>query len=122
MNKAFAVTVTIIFIVFISISCSKDGTTGGGGGGGTLDCSTVTNKAFSADVNPIIQSRCNVPGCHSSGSTNGPGPLTNHTQVAAAASSVRSAVASGRMPQGGALTTAQKNSLLCWIDSGAPNN
>lgn len=121
MNKAFAVTVTIILIVFITISCSKDGSAGGGGGS-MLDCSTVTNKAFAADVNPIIQSRCNVPGCHSAGSTNGPGPLTNHAQVAAAASSVRSAVASGRMPQGGALTTAQKNSLLCWIDSGAPNN
>jgi hypothetical protein len=26
------------------------------------------------------------------------------------------------MPQGSTLTTAQKNSILCWIDSGAPNN
>ena len=118
MRKINIVLLTIIISVFTVISCSKDG---GGGGGGT-DCSTVSNKAFAADVNPIIQSRCNVPGCHSAGSTNGPGPLTNYTQVAAAASSVRSAISSGRMPQGGALTAAQKNSILCWIDSGAPNN
>jgi hypothetical protein len=26
------------------------------------------------------------------------------------------------MPQGPTLTTAQKNSIICWIDSGAPNN
>jgi hypothetical protein len=26
------------------------------------------------------------------------------------------------MPQGSSLSTSQKNSILCWIDSGAPNN
>jgi len=26
------------------------------------------------------------------------------------------------MPKTGSITTAQKNSILCWVDSGAPNN
>jgi hypothetical protein len=31
-------------------------------------------------------------------------------------------VLSGLMPQNATLTTAQKNTIICWIDSGAPNN
>ncbi len=110
-------------LMYIS-SCSKQNTgNGGGGGGGTLDCSTVTNKAFTADVNPIIQSSCAVnSSCHGSGSINGPGPLTSYTAIFNARVSVRSAVASGSMPKNSSLSTSQKNSILCWIDSGAPNN
>jgi hypothetical protein len=87
-----------------------------------LDCSKVTNKDFAADINPIIQSTCNQQGCHDIGSTNGPGPLTNYTQFFNARSAIRPAIQSGLMPQNSTLTTAQKNSILCWIDSGAPNN
>ena len=112
--------------IFIFISCSKSGTTGGGGGGGgggtTVDCSTVTNKAFAADVAPIISSSCAVPSCHGSGSSNGPGALLTHAQIFAARSTIRSAVSTGRMPQGSTLSASQKNSIICWIDNGAPNN
>jgi hypothetical protein len=31
-------------------------------------------------------------------------------------------IVSGTMPQNATLTPAQKNSIICWIDSGAPNN
>ena len=123
MQKVLFVILIFTVSVITTISCSKDGTSGGGGGGNnTIDCNTITNKSFAADVNPIIQSSCNQAGCHAAGSTNGPGPLTNHAQVFASRVSVRSAIASGRMPQGGGLSTAQKNSIICWIDSGAPNN
>ncbi len=123
MTKALIITLLTILTVAISFSCKKDSGNGGNSGGGTtVDCSTVPNKAFGADVDPIIQGRCNIPGCHASGSTNGPGPLTNYTQVFNARSLIRTAVASGRMPQGSILSAAQKNSIICWIDSGAPNN
>lgn len=102
-------------MVFVHLSCNK-------GGSSNVDCSTVSNKAFAADVNPIIQNSCNLSGCHAAGSTNGPGPLTNYTEVFNARSRVRSAVSSGIMPQGSSLSTSQKNSITCWIDSGAPNN
>jgi len=118
--------IAIIVIVFLISSCSKSdggsgGSTGGGGGGTTTNCAT-TPKAFGANVNPIIQSFCNVPGCHNSGSFNGPGALTNYTQVFDARTSIRSAISSGLMPQNTTLTTAQKNSIICWIDAGAQNN
>jgi hypothetical protein len=118
MRKVISISVLAMFIF---ISCSKSGTTGGGGGGTTVDCSTVTNKAFAADISPIISTRCAIAGCHAT-SGNGPGALTTHTQIFAARSTIRSAVSNGSMPQGSTLTSAQKNSIICWIDSGAPNN
>ncbi len=130
MKKTLSVLLILSSSGILIISCSKGGGTsmigggggtGGGGGGTTLDCSTVP-KSFVTDVNPIVQSFCNSAGCHDAGSVNGPGPLTNYTQVFNARVSIRPAIASGLMPQGGTLTTAQKNSFLCWIDSGGPNN
>lgn len=120
MKHIFSITVGLIFLVAIGASCSKDG--GSGGGGSSLDCNTVTNKAYTADVSPIIQTRCAIAGCHAAGSTNSGGPFTNHTEVFNKRSNIRTAVSSGAMPQGSSLTTAQKNSIICWIDSGAPNN
>ena len=103
MNKALTIATGIVFLISISVSCSK----GNSGGGGTpppppppaLDCNTVTNKAFAANVNPIIQSFCNAAGCHASGSFNGPGAITNYDQVFINRIAIRTAIASGRMPQ-----------------------
>ncbi len=88
----------------------------------TVDCSTVTNKAFAANISPLIQSRCAIPGCHAAGSGNGPGQLISYSDISNAASRIRIAVSNGTMPQGSSLTTAEKNSIVCWIDSGTPNN
>lgn len=117
-------TLFILSLLFILYACSKDnGGSNNTGGGGTLDCSTVTNKAFAADVNPIIQASCaNNIACHSSGSVNGPGALTSYTAIFNSRTSIRSAVSSGSMPKNSTLSTSQKNSILCWIDGGAPNN
>ena len=123
MKKALVITV---FGLIIFLSCSKDngGSGGSGGGGGsTVNCATVTNQAFNADVAPIIASSCAInTTCHAAGSTNGPGALTSYTQISGNAPAIKTAVQSGRMPQTGSLTTGQKNSIICWVDSGAPNN
>ena len=117
MQKTYLLIAFIAFSIFTGISCSKDA------GGSSVDCSTVSNKAFNADVNPIIQASCAFSiGCHATGSSNGPGALTDYAQIFSARNNIRSAVSSGRMPQTGSLTSAQKNSIICWIDSGAPNN
>ena len=119
MSKVFAFTLIIISSIFISASCSKSGS---GGGGTSLDCNTVANKAFAADVNPTIQSSCAIASCHNAGSTNGPGPLTNYSQVFNARTTIQTAVSAGTMPKTGSISASQKNSILCWIQSGAPNN
>jgi hypothetical protein len=118
MRKVFTYISIIILAVALMASCSKGSTAAPP----TLDCSMISNKDFTADVNPIIQSICNQQGCHDVASVNGPGPLTNYSQVFNARSAVRAAIQSGLMPQNTSLTAAQKNSILCWIDGGAPNN
>ena len=107
--------ITALAFLLLFISCSKDSVPF------TADCSTT--KSFATDVSPIIQSSCALSsGCHAIGSSNGPGALTNYSQVFNGRSAIRTAVANGTMPQNGSLTSAQKNAILCWIDSGAANN
>ena len=80
------------------------------------------STSFTANVNPIIQSSCNKTDCHNAGSLNGPGPLTNYSQIKNAAVEIKSAVVSGFMPADATLTTAQIKTISCWVDAGAPNN
>jgi hypothetical protein len=106
---------SLVALVVIIFACSKSTSSF------TTDCSDP--KSFATDVNPIIQSSCATnAGCHASGSTNGPGPLTDYGQVYSARSAIRSAVISKTMPQNGSLTPTQINNIVCWIDSGASNN
>lgn len=126
--KGIALSVVISsFILFVS--CSKSGGPGTGsggnnGGGGTVFVPNCTGAAtsFSADVFPIFQAVCGQSGCHNAGSLNGPGPLTTYAQISAAKALIRPAIISALMPQGTSLTSAQKNSIICWIDAGAANN
>ena len=119
----------ILVSFFLIASCSKGGSGDGGGGAGTgggggttVDCTGVAS-AFAANVNPIIQSTCATDAtCHGAGSVNGPGPLLTYAQISGAASLIKPAIANGTMPKTGTLTTARKNSIICWINSGTPNN
>ncbi len=124
MKRKLISALLLLPFIFIIPGCSKEPDDPGSGGviGGNLDCNTITNKFFAADVNPIIQSTCNRSGCHAAGSTNGPGPLTTYTEIYNARTQVRSVMSLGTMPPGGALTYAQRSYIICWIDSGAPNN
>jgi hypothetical protein len=106
----------VLLIGFSSCSKTADTTTAAG------DCNG-TQKSFTNDISPIVQSTCAInSGCHASGSSNGPGALTNYQQVFNARAAIRIVVANGSMPQNGSLSTSQKNSILCWIDNGATNN
>ena len=117
----------ILVALFVVAACSKSsdgggGGNGGGGGGGGVNCSGVAS-AFAANVNPIIQNSCATDAaCHGAGSANGPGPLLNHTQIFNARVAIKTAVGNGTMPKTGTLTTAQKNSIICWVDGGGLNN
>ena len=114
-------------VMMLIYSCSKDNGSDNSNGNGTGNPPTTSqcdnvSKTWSNDVSPLISSFCNQAGCHNTGSANGPGPLTNHAQVFAARTQIRDAVQAGRMPQNATLTADQKNKIICWIDSGAPNN
>ena len=114
-----------IMVAMVAIACSKSGSSTStpttGTGGTTVNCATIDSR-FAAVVFPIIQNSCGAVGCHNTGSINGPGALTNYDQIKAAATQIKSSVESGTMPKNGALTTAQKNAISCWVSSGALNN
>jgi uncharacterized membrane protein len=88
---------------------------------GSVNCSG-TVPSFSTQVNPLVQSRCALGGCHATGATNTGGALTNFTQISSKALSVKTTVLNGSMPKGSTLTSAEKKLISCWVDNGALNN
>ncbi|HRX93418.1 MAG TPA: hypothetical protein P5158_04845 [Chitinophagaceae bacterium] len=116
MPRSFIIIILFIIAVIFLVACNKSGVTK------NSDPCFGTTASFSADVNPIIQTYCNQPGCHSPGSFNGPGALTNYSQVFSARSRIRVQIEAGLMPQNATLSTTPRNKILCCIDSGALNN
>ena len=122
MKKSIFIIITILSIGGLAESCSKSKDNNPAGGGRTFSCTGISPK-FAADVLPIFNTVCSINStCHATGTTNSGGPFTNYTQIAAKTSDIRAAILSGVMPQTGSITQAQTNNLICWIDSGAPNN
>ncbi len=121
MLKALCLCNIIIVSVFFFAGCSKDS----GGGGGTATpgfCDGVTSK-YSTDVQPIIATSCLLgSNCHSAGSTNAGGELTDYNKVFNKRVEIKAAINAGVMPQTGSLTADQKKKIICWIDAGAANN
>jgi len=89
------------------VSCSKSSSSPAY----TPDCSGAA-KSFSKDALPVFQSAC--VSCHSK--------FSSYSQIAGDKSAIRGKILDGSMPQGSSLSTAQKNNVVCWIDSGALNN
>ena len=77
----------------------------------TPSCSGAV-KSYKTDVAPIIRANCS--GCHPNFST--------YAGLSADRNNVSSQIESGNMPRGGSLSTTQKDAVICWISSGAPNN
>jgi uncharacterized membrane protein len=101
----------LVFLMFATVlitACSKDSLTGSSY---TPTCDGSV-KSYQSNVAPLIQTYCS--GCHSNYST--------YANLSASKNSVRNQIVSGNMPRGSALSTAQKDAIVCWIDNGAPNN
>jgi hypothetical protein len=107
----------ISLIVCIGLNaCTKDGPSN------TDPCSGISAK-FSTDVQPIINASCAInSGCHATGSVNSGGPLTDYNKIFAKKAEIKFQIETGQMPKTGSLTADQKNKIICWINSGAPNN
>jgi hypothetical protein len=113
-----------ILLLTIGIAVVLNGCTKNNDGSSTTTdpCIGLSVK-FSADVQPIINTTCAInSGCHATGSTNSGGPFTDYNLIFAKRSNIKFQVENGFMPKVGSLTTDQKNKIICWINSGAPNN
>jgi len=112
--------VVMVSIMFVIISCyyDKEALLYPG----ENNCSG-TDKKFSTDVHPVIQSKCSYASdCHGTGSTNSGGLLTNYSQIKNSVLNIRNQIVIGSMPKNGSLTNAELQTILCWIDSGSPFN
>ncbi len=96
----------------ILCSCKKNSDTPGNTSTAAYAPDCTSAKSFSAQVLPLIQSRC--ASCH--------GQYSNYSQIKASAPSIRASVFNGSMPKGSTLTKEQKDIIVCWVDAGAPNN
>jgi hypothetical protein len=106
-------------IVIFIISCSKNS---GGDPTPTDPCGGLSFK-FSTDVQPIFNTTCaNSSNCHGAGSANSGGPFTDYNLIFAKRAEIKFQVSGGFMPKVGSITADQKNKIICWINSGAPNN
>jgi hypothetical protein len=92
----------------------------------TTPCDQGTGVSFQNDVQPIIEAKCAIPGCH-----NGSTSLPNWNNFAtlqdyALTSDLRSLVVNRQMPvagsPGGSLSQDEIDTIVCWIDNGAQNN
>jgi hypothetical protein len=97
----------LVIITVLAGACSKSSTTPIY----TADCSGAA-KSYSQDALPVINSAC--VSCHSEYST--------YNGIAADKDAIRMTIINGSMPTKTTLTATQKNNVVCWIDSGAPNN
>ena len=121
MKKTTTLAAFIVLVVILANACKKDNDEDQGSGSGTVDCGTIAT-AFTADVNPLMQTSCAKSDCHNSGSTNGVGALITYTQIFNARAKIRTVVANGSMPRDASFSATQKATITCWIDAGAPNN
>ena len=114
------ITVLGICVAILLNACSKGNS---GSSPTTTDpCNGLFFK-FSTDVQPIFNTTCaNSSNCHGAGSTNSGGPLTDYNQIFAKRAEIKFQVSGGFMPKVGSITSDQKNKIICWINSGAPNN
>ena len=125
MKKISAVSLIFLALVIIAsqVGCSKNSSGGYGGNTPppTTSCAGV-NPSFTADVLPLIQTKCAIAGCHAAGSTNAGGPFTTFAQISAKASDIKAQVSAGTMPKSGTISASQKTTLICWVNNGALNN
>ena len=85
---------------------------------GVEEPDACANITFTKDVKPVIDANCIQ--CHGSGG-NSPN-LTSYNSISASANSVKSEVASRRMPRGSSLSQDDIDAVVCWVESGALNN
>jgi hypothetical protein len=88
---------------------------------------TVTDTPVACDPNisyvntikPMLAVDCNTSGCHDDIVITS---LDNYQTLHDGALQVKNSILSGRMPKNKTLSAADKNAIVCWIDSGTKNN
>jgi uncharacterized membrane protein len=111
----FSIVCSLLLMVFSATSCSKKENSD------NVGCTA----SFSADIQPVINTKCALSGCHNAGSTLG--DFTTYAGVKARADNgrLRRNVFELKImppPTAVQLSEHEKEQLKCWLDNGAQKN
>jgi len=85
------------------------------------DC-TTTPASFSDEIFPLVTTKCAIPACHDASGQGGQ-VFQSYNQISSAKDLIYlRAIVQKTMPASGFLTTAEYNSLKCWLERGAKND
>ena len=85
------------------------------------DC-TTSPASFNGEIFPLVTTKCAIPACHDASGQGGQ-VFQSYNQISSAKDLIYlRAIVQKTMPASGFLTTAEYNSLKCWLESGAPND
>ncbi len=79
-----------------------------------------SGTSFSAQIQSIITTNCNLVTCHDG--NNSLPDFTKFDNVKSSAIDIKSRTQSGNMPKGRTLSQQEKNLIACWVEDGALNN
>lgn len=116
----FLLSVTIVvLIIFMIGSCSDNDLDE------TNEDTCTTEISYANDVNSILQTKCNIAGCHN-GSLGDARDWTDFETLKSRAQAVKQMVENRQMPPpsspAGQLSADQIQTISCWVDQGALNN
>ena len=80
-----------------------------------------SSVSYSNDIKPILDTNCNVAGCHN-GSLGSSRDWRTYATTKANANNIKIRTANKTMPPGIPLTQKQIDQITCWVDDGALNN
>lgn len=95
-----------------AVACTKEGTV-------AVTCGS-TVPSYSSEVSAVMRQCCTS--CHGSGNARGGVALHSYGTLKQNSSGVRKIFTSSLSHEGVSLTTEQRNTVVCWIDNGMPNN
>jgi Cu/Zn superoxide dismutase len=93
------------------------------GGNIGLNATTGSRVSYADDIRPILDTNCQLSGCH--GSATGIPSWATYTTVSTNAASIKNMTGSKMMPpasSGKSLTDEQIEKIADWVDDGAQNN
>ena len=109
---------TLILVLFLFGACTYDNEEDLFG-----ESSCAPNISLVQDIQPIITTRCAVPGCHISGAQ--PPNFSQTSVILNRAASIRTRTKNRTMPppaSGITLTEAEIQMIDCWVQQGANEN
>ncbi len=83
------------------------------------DLEVLSNISLMDDIQPIISTNCAISGCHDGSQSPN---LSTRDGIVSNSGRIQSRTSAGTMPPSGPLPQGQIDAIICWVDSGSPNN